>query len=506
MSSGDTNRSSTGAYGVRKSRFLARTDIPDDVTFDYVDNGTNYKITFEDFKKNIPNAIGESNTSSNSGAGSGLALPKVGVDLPFKSLVGGTNVTLSEQAETITINATGGGSGESNTSSNSGGGAGLAQAKVGVDLPFKSLLQGSNITITEQADTVTIAATVTGEANTGANLGAGEGVFAQKSGVQLQFKSLVESGSITLTSDANTITIDSTGEANDLKNQGAGSALGLPKSGTDLPLKSLLAGSGINLTEQVDTVTIEATGGGAGEANTQTNQGAGAGLGLPKSGVDLPLKSIVQGTNISITEQADTITISAAGSVGEANTTSNQGGGEPLALTKSGVDLPFKTLTASGGVTLTPTADTLAIGVQLGLDSLTDVTVLLPADGQVLQYLGGSWINAALAISDISGLQPELDSKADLAGATFTGDVTVDTTLSVGVTTVTANLLSLGTVDSSVGSVTAPAFSLGAEATGLYLVAPGVLGIAIEGVLIATIDATNGIRTTQDLQAFQTLP
>ncbi len=49
-----------------------------------------------------------------------------------------------------------------------------------------------------------------GEANTASNLGSGEGVFSTKSGVDLQFKSLVSGGGIALSSDSNEITIDST--------------------------------------------------------------------------------------------------------------------------------------------------------------------------------------------------------------------------------------------------------------------------------------------------------
>ena len=52
---------------------------------------------------------GEANTSSNDGVGEGLAKPKSGVDLPFKSLVAGTNVSLSSDADTVTINSAGGG-------------------------------------------------------------------------------------------------------------------------------------------------------------------------------------------------------------------------------------------------------------------------------------------------------------------------------------------------------------------------------------------------------------
>lgn len=55
---------------------------------------------------------GEANTASNLGAGEGLYASKVGVDLRFKSLVAGANVTLSSDGDTVTINATGsGGSG-----------------------------------------------------------------------------------------------------------------------------------------------------------------------------------------------------------------------------------------------------------------------------------------------------------------------------------------------------------------------------------------------------------
>lgn len=48
-----------------------------------------------------------------------------------------------------------------------------------------------------------------GETNTASNLGAGEGVFGSKSGVDLRFKSIVAGSNIALSSDSNTITVSS---------------------------------------------------------------------------------------------------------------------------------------------------------------------------------------------------------------------------------------------------------------------------------------------------------
>ncbi len=103
------------------------------------------------------------------------------------------------------------GSGEANTASNVGGGSGVFKQKTGVDLELRSMVAGSNMTITETADEITFDASGgSGEVNTASNLGAGEGVFAQKTAQDLEFKSLVAGSGISLASTATELTVTST--------------------------------------------------------------------------------------------------------------------------------------------------------------------------------------------------------------------------------------------------------------------------------------------------------
>ena len=88
---------------------------------------------------------GEPNTATNVGSGIGLYKNKIGETLNFKSLVAGSNVTITETANEVTINASGGGGGgEANTASNVGGAAGFFKQKTGVDLEFRTLRSPDN--------------------------------------------------------------------------------------------------------------------------------------------------------------------------------------------------------------------------------------------------------------------------------------------------------------------------------------------------------------------------
>jgi len=114
---------------------------------------------------------GDITGAANVGSGAGLVFrDEVAGVLNFKRFIAGTNITITNGADDITIAASGGGAGEANTASNVGSGAGtIFKQKTGVDLELKTLLAGSNITLTNNASDITIAASGGGATPGGAS-------------------------------------------------------------------------------------------------------------------------------------------------------------------------------------------------------------------------------------------------------------------------------------------------------------------------------------------------
>lgn len=102
---------------------------------------------------------------------------------------------------------------------------------------------------------------------------------------------------------------------------------------------------------------------------------------------DLPSGQIVD-EDILLDDPAD------ESSTGEANTSRNVGTGVQLALPKSGVELPFRTLKEGAGVTLTQNANEILIEVNVAsfkaqstettlLNTTSDLTITPPSGGRV---------------------------------------------------------------------------------------------------------------------------
>lgn len=105
-----------------------------------------------------------------------------------------------------------------------------------------------------------------GETNTMANLGIGEGVYYQKEDNEFQLKSLLGSGNISLFSDNNEITISGSsgnGEANTISNIGGGAGLFYQKTGIDFELKSLYGANNVAIDPSNSYITISGYAGGS---------------------------------------------------------------------------------------------------------------------------------------------------------------------------------------------------------------------------------------------------
>ncbi len=117
-----------------------------------------------DFVMDWADPSGEANLGANVGVGDASVFrDKIGATLNFKRLVQGTGVILTDGPDTIQIDATGVGGGEANLAANVGTGEGnVFRDKTGVTLNLKTLKQGQGVTITDNADDVTISATAGG--------------------------------------------------------------------------------------------------------------------------------------------------------------------------------------------------------------------------------------------------------------------------------------------------------------------------------------------------------
>lgn len=190
---------------------------------------------------------------------------------------------------------------------------------------FRTLVAGSNVTIVEGTDTITIDTPTPpgGVINDGQNLGAGEGVFATASGDNLQFKSLVAGANINLSASGTEITIEATsaagGTITDGVNLGTGNGVFESAVGSDLRFKGLKSGDNITIVPDADSLTISASSLGGGDISNGINIGGGAEVFKEVVVPSMVFRTLVAGSNVTITENANDITIAASGGGGGGN-------------------------------------------------------------------------------------------------------------------------------------------------------------------------------------------
>lgn len=284
---------------------------------------------------------GESNTASNTGAGGqGLFHQKFGIDLQFKNLntasnrVSITNDPANRELDldivpaNIDLASIGGSlnSGQIAAASRQGNGSKVQMHGGGtVTTSDCAMFDASGNVVSAGSPCGTASG---GEVNTGANTGtAGVGVFDQKAGVQLQFRSVnAASNRVSVTHDTGNREIDlDVAQGNlDLAQLGGAMNAGQIAAASRQGNGSKVQMSGPSTVNDGDCARFDASGniisagapcgtggGGSGEVNTAANVGAGGtGLFHQKSGGQLQFKNVNAGSNrVTVTNDATNLEV-----------------------------------------------------------------------------------------------------------------------------------------------------------------------------------------------------
>ena len=163
----------------------------------------------QDLVLSVAAGSGEANTAANVGGGDAEVFrDKVGALLNFRTISGTGGIVVAENGDVIEIS---GGTGEVNLGANVGVGANVFRDKIGVTLNFRALVGLAGTTVVVNGDVVEITAAAGGETNLAANVGAGAGVFRDKTGVTLNLRTLVGLAGTTVVVNGDVIEITAGG-------------------------------------------------------------------------------------------------------------------------------------------------------------------------------------------------------------------------------------------------------------------------------------------------------
>lgn len=205
---------------------------------------------FEDRIDALENAPAGSESTVGANVGSGAGIFRDG-NVNLRSVLGSPDISVTQQADTITVDYNGTASGESTNCNNVGTGNPIHKA--GTNCSAFSLIAGNDITITNTTDDYTIASTATEESTdcTMATSPTTE-ILKSSSGGDCIFRGLTANGGITFTQNTNDIAV-----ASWCDNTGTGEAI-CEQSGSGNDINSLIAGAGMAITDTTGDLKLDA--------------------------------------------------------------------------------------------------------------------------------------------------------------------------------------------------------------------------------------------------------
>ena len=218
---------------------------------------------------------------------------------------------------------------------------------------------------------------------------------------------LVPSGSITLTDlGSNQIRISSIGEANTATNLGAGLGIFAQKAGSDLEFKSLTPGANVSINDTGAEIEIASVNDNTTYELVSAQNGNDVKVTLDGSDGTANVVKLVAGTNITLTDNASNeVTITSA----DNNTTYDLGavgvaGNISVALTGSDGTNDVVQVTAGANITLTDNGGnefTIDSSGVTSLGGLTDTNITNPVNNDLLIYdsVSGKWVNSQLTVT-----------------------------------------------------------------------------------------------------------
>lgn len=315
-------------------------------------------------------------TGSNVGTGEGQVFKQINSGTAsFKSIKAGDNIVITDDGDTITIDAETGGDVGLTTLASDGtsGSVAVTNGVTGSTAHFKGIKGGANVSVTEDLTDITIAATFDGMTS-GQNDGDGVGkIFKSVTGGVGSYRSIKAGTGVSISQDADNVIINAAGGSSgvvNVVNNGSGEgAVGIDVTGPDLNLRTIKAGSNITITETAEEIVIgsnmDLTGAVTALQNVDGGDSYDARVFKNTTAGVASMRSIKAGTNVSIVEGPDVITINASG--GSSTSLVNDGDGVGKVYKSTvGADVHLRSIKAGSGVSIAQDTNNIVISATGG--------------------------------------------------------------------------------------------------------------------------------------------